>query len=133
MTLLVDASVAAKWITAEVDSDRAMQWLATPFAAPEFMILELTSILWKKSRQGQITPLQALAGLEQVEETVDLVRTFGLERRALEIGMELEHSPYDCLYLALAETMDAKILTADAALVRNCMNSRFKDQLVLLK
>ena len=36
-----------------------------------------------------------------------------LRRRALEIATALRHPAYDCFYLALAETRDAELVTAD--------------------
>ncbi len=126
MSWLIDASVVVKWIVTEEDSDRAASWQSLPLAAPEFLLIELASILWKKARQGQVTPAQALAGLAQVEAVIELFPTRGLEARALEIGIELKHSIYDCLYLALAEMLQAKIVTADKKLVRSCANSAFE-------
>lgn len=126
MSWLIDASVVVKWIITEEDSDRAASWQGLSLAAPELLLIELASILWKKARQGQVTPPQALAGLTQVEAVIELLPTRGLEARALEIAIELQHSIYDCLYLALAETLHAKIVTADRKLVRACMSTAFE-------
>lgn len=125
MSLVVDASVAIKWITSEDDSDLAQQLLSHPLSAPAFLLLELSNALWKKVRQGQLVPLQAAAGLAEISSIVELTSTLGLEARALEIGLEIAHPIYDCLYLALAEAIDQPVVTADKRFIQSCERSRF--------
>lgn len=125
MTLLIDASVAIKWIVPEEDSDRANDWLTRDLAAPDFLLIELSNILWKKARAAELLAAQALAGLAMVQNALEFLPVRGLERRALEIGFALDHSTYDCFYLALSETVGMKILTADKRLIRKCENTIF--------
>jgi predicted nucleic acid-binding protein len=49
-----------------------------------------------------------------------------LTARALEIAAELRHPVYDCFYLALAESEDATLVTADRRLIGRLAGSRWE-------
>ena len=132
MKWLIDASVVVKWIAVEPDSELAMKFYDASLVAPPFMLLELSNILWKKVRQRELVPSQATSGLTEVQKRVSTPPARGFEPRALEIGLELDHSIYDCLYLALAEVMDTPIITADRRLVASCAGTRFARLVELL-
>jgi predicted nucleic acid-binding protein len=125
MTRLIDASVVIKWLVSEVGSDSAMKLHGTDLAAPDFMLIELANILWKKARKGEISPAQTALGLTEVETMVETMPTLGLEARALEIALMLGHPVYDCVYLAMAETLETKMTTADQRLLKACAGSGF--------
>ena len=129
MTLLVDASVAIKWIAREPDSERANALLLHDLAAPDFLLIELTNILWKKVRKGELVEAQALAGLATVQDTLEFLPVRGLERRALEIGLMLQHATYDCFYLALGELVGMRVLTADLRFAGKCKGTIFASYL----
>ncbi len=122
---LVDVSVAAKWFVAEADSARAVALIGQEIAAPDFLLIELTNVLWKKVLAGMALPLQASIGIAEAEMYVEVIPTRGFEPRALEIALELGHSVYDCLYLATAEAIAAPLITADDRLIRRCVGTRF--------
>ena len=126
MRRLIDVSVVVKWIVPEADSALASSWQGLPLAAPDFLLIELANALWKKVQQGQASPEQALAGIIQVKSSIDLMPVSGLELRALEIGLALNHPVYDCVYLALAEALETRIVTADKRLIRCCAGSEFE-------
>jgi predicted nucleic acid-binding protein len=116
MSLIVDASVAVKWIADEPGSSvaRTLGDRADDLIAPELVIVEVGNALWKKCRQGILGRPQAAAGLLQ------LPRLFGhlhsdltLSARALEIAHDAQHPIYDCFYIALAERESAPLITAD--------------------
>ena len=56
MRLVVDASVAVKWLVAEEDSDAADRLLAggDDLHAPRLMASEIANALWRKARMGEI-------------------------------------------------------------------------------
>jgi predicted nucleic acid-binding protein len=65
MKLVLDSSVAVKWVIPEVDSDKAVR-LRDEFVqrvhdliAPEFFPIEVAHALTKAERQGRITAPQA--------------------------------------------------------------------------
>ena len=55
--LVVDASVAIKWVVEEEGSEAAAGLLdGSTLAAPDFLIPECANILWKKVRRGELAP-----------------------------------------------------------------------------
>ena len=56
MRLVVDASVAVKWLVAEEDSSAADRLLAggDDLHAPRLMASEVANALWRKARMGEI-------------------------------------------------------------------------------
>ena len=56
MRLVVDASVAVKWVVAEEGSDAAERLLANgeDLYAPRLMASEIANALWRKARMGEI-------------------------------------------------------------------------------
>ncbi|KIU29521.1 hypothetical protein SR41_04055 [Sphingomonas melonis] len=125
MTLIVDTSVALKWVVAEDGSDRAATFLGGDLVAPELLLSELGNALWKKVRQGEIGALHATAAFAEIEAWLPIVTTLPASARGLEIALTLDHPVYDCLYLALAEMTGWKVLTADRRLIANCRDTAF--------
>ena len=114
--LVVDASVAAKWLVLEAGSDHAARLLdgSRMLAAPDFMLLEVDNLVCKLIRRGAVSAVEA-AEMRGVLRTVPVsYYPFGL---VLEAGYALatrtRRSLYDCLYLALAVALDGQLVTAD--------------------
>ncbi len=117
MTLVVDASVAVKWLVDETDhlSARALLAGGEDLLAPDFVLVEVGNVLWKKLRRGEVAEPQAVAGLATLPRLYDrLLPADLLIAHALGLAMELQHPVYDCLYLACAESAGARLVTADA-------------------
>ena len=56
MTVIVDASVALKWVIEEDGSEAAgALLLEEPLAAPDLLIVECANVLWAKARRGHET------------------------------------------------------------------------------
>ncbi len=53
-----------------------------------------------------------------------------LELRALELALELRHPVYDCVYLALAERLDRKLITADRRFLRGLADTEHDDRAI---
>ena len=119
MTLVVDASVAAKWIMQESNSDRALALRSEgPLIAPSLIGTEIGNALWKAVIRGEFRKADASAGLKSALGLLDnIVPNEKLNIRALEIAMTLKHAIYDCFYLALAENEDATLVSADRRLL----------------
>lgn len=120
MTLVVDASVAAKWVVPEPDSGKAEQLLLAKEdrIAPALVIAEVGNAIWKRARGGEMTVADAVYGLQTVVEAYSfLVPLEELAARATELAIELRHPIYDCFYLALAERERAPVVSADARLL----------------
>ena len=120
MNLVVDASVACKWFAEETGSAAAEKLLAGDDAllAPDLIVPEVCSVLWKKQRNGEMESQQAAAAIEELPGFLDDMTTgTRLAARALVIAESLDHPVYDCFYLALAELRDAPLVTADRRLL----------------
>lgn len=58
---------------------------------------------------------------------VRLIALAPLAARAVEIAAELRHPVYDCFYLALTESEDATLVTADRRLIGRLAGSPWND------
>ena len=120
MTLIVDASVAIKWVLDEEKSPDARRLPETDrLAAPELMLLECANVLAIRVKRGLISTAEAEAAY--VALNLMPVRTIASRQhiaRAQAIAMELGQSVYDSLYLAVALAEGAVFVTADAAFAR---------------
>jgi predicted nucleic acid-binding protein len=54
--MIIDASVAVKWVAEEEDSDAATAWLAEALGAPELWLAEAANALWAKPAAAKSTP-----------------------------------------------------------------------------
>lgn len=119
MTLVIDASVACKWFIEEEGSDEAQQIVAVEetLVAPDLIVAEVSNIFWRKVRLDQMLSSHATAGINGLMITLtEIVPSATLVPRALEISLELDHPAYDCFYIALAESEDVRLITADKRL-----------------
>jgi len=117
MTVIVDASVALKWVIEEEDSAAARTLLfGEPLAAPDFLIIECANVLWVKVRRGIMAGQDARAGLDAILATpVQLLPSARHAVAAQAIALALDQTVYDSLYLAVALAEHAIMITADAA------------------
>ncbi|HRJ69617.1 MAG TPA: type II toxin-antitoxin system VapC family toxin [Beijerinckiaceae bacterium] len=115
MTLIVDASVAAKWLFDEIGSAEAHAIAERPdLVAPEFLMLECHHILWKRYRRQETTwaaVIELQVGLQLAFET--FFPDADLRPRAVELSLSHSLAIYDCLYIALARSQRAPLITAD--------------------
>jgi predicted nucleic acid-binding protein len=119
--LIIDASVVFKWFFPEEGHERALEWVGNAeLFAPTLLHAELGNALWKRVRRGEI----AAAGPEVAEQLARVARVVGsldetpFVPRAVEMAAALQHPVYDCVYLAVAEARDDRLLTADARFLR---------------
>jgi predicted nucleic acid-binding protein len=114
--LVIDASVALKWMTPEDDSERAILVLdlGRELHAPAFIFMELANALWIQVRAGKADAAGASAALDDVR-TGPLRIWQGEEPLpdTIALATTLDHAVYDCAYLALALQVDATYVTAD--------------------
>ena len=119
MKLIVDASVAVKWLFIEEGTVEARQLLAHRIVlyAPDFLLTEAANVIWKKARRKEITHTQPyLEELTRLPDAVMLCPSADLVALASAIALEIDHPVYDCLYLACAEVEGAPLVTADGKL-----------------
>jgi predicted nucleic acid-binding protein len=133
--LVVDASVAVKWVVTETGSDRAMALLDHPLVAPDLLFSECANILWRKVRHGLLSEEEAGIAARTLEQAdLAVVSARGYLARAVAIAVELDHPAYDAIYLAVAEAFGLRLATADHRLIRKTVEvgTRFRNMLVAL-
>jgi predicted nucleic acid-binding protein len=133
--LVVDASIAVKWVVPETDSNRAEVLLDHALVAPDLLFAECANILWKKLRRGELTDEEAGIAAQTLEQAnIAVVSTKRYLARAVAIAAELDHPAYDGIYLAVAEAFGLRLVTADARMIRkvNQAPSRFRPMLAAL-
>jgi predicted nucleic acid-binding protein len=112
--IVVDASVALKWVLTERDSDAAIALRNDELIAPDLWLVEAANGLWRHVRLGEITTAQALRYLRDLIDAP--VTSMPVEPHlpaALRLAIALRYPIYDCLYLAVALHRDAPVVTAD--------------------
>jgi predicted nucleic acid-binding protein len=125
ISLVLDASVAAKWfvLPGEPLEQEAIHLLAAcqngalEFLVPDLFWAEMSQIFWKAVRTGR-------SGKQQAEDSLAMLQqqqfpTFpsaSLVESAFAIAHKFDRSFYDSLYVALAVTRRATLITADERL-----------------
>lgn len=125
-TLIVDASIAVKWVVEEDGTPQALTLRQKArLMAPEIMTAECANILWKKVKREELTKQEALlaARLLQAAE-IELLPARSSMETATRMAIELDHPAYDCIYLALAIRNGCKFVTADERFLRKLDQGR---------
>ena len=120
-SLVIDASVAVKWVIEEDGSADAAALLGGGHAlcAPDLLMPECANILWKKARRAEITADEAILAAELLQRAaIELVPMRPLMAAALRLAVELGHPAYDAAYLALSRDRGCPLVTADGQLAR---------------
>ena len=119
MSVVVDASVALRWFVDSPGTDAALAVLGEqdPVIAPDLVVAEVSNVAWKLARAGRISEKHGSRIAEAVASCFSgLVANSRLSSRAYAMARVLDHSVYDCLYLALAEQEGTYVLTTDRRL-----------------
>lgn len=129
--IVVDASLAAKWMLWEADSLEALAFLrrAERLSAPELIFIEVAGVIVRRGnmkKEAQADALRALgkwtvAWSDHVvrNHRVTQRRLFEASKLALQLGTPLK----DCLYLQLAMELECELATCDV---------RFRDKAIPL-
>jgi len=135
MRLVVDASVAVKWLVDEDGSESADGILehATELHAPRLLASEVANALWRKARlreieRGDAGALAASVAQMPIAWTED-ERICG---EAARLAVGLDRPVYDCMYLALAHRLDARLVTADGRFVNALADTEHAGAIVTL-
>lgn len=122
--IVVDASVAAKWVLPEAHDQTALKLRDYPdlLIAPDIARLEVTSAVTRRHRTGHFSEEDARLALEQWQNllakgAMHLVATDDLLAEAVDLALAIRHPLPDCLYLALAKRFDCPLVTADRTLI----------------
>ena len=124
--VVVDASLAFKWLVREENSDRAWavsrSWAddGIQTAAPHLLPVEVANALHRRVLLGELTEEHALRLLEHLLASGrELHDAPNLHSSAIRIaGQLLQGAVYDAHYLALADILDCEYWTADERFYR---------------
>lgn len=129
-TVVVDASIAVKWLVKEQYSREADEMLAsweignTRVTGPHLLPVEVSNALYKRTRRGDINLATAVQlEAEFLESAIELVQSASLHLRAISLAAQLQQNAvYDAHYLALAESLDCDLWTADQRFFQAAVN-----------
>jgi predicted nucleic acid-binding protein len=116
VTLVIDASVAAKWVLPEAGSEcaLALRKETGDLIAPTFIAAEVANVAWKYARRGELSGADAITAVRMaIGAFARLIPFDELLQPAIEIAVRLRHPVYDCFYLVLADREGAILVTAD--------------------
>jgi predicted nucleic acid-binding protein len=114
--IVVDASAVLEFFTgANPDKKLRRRILTTHAAAPELLDVEVAHVLRRMAARGEISDADAEEALRDITEA-PIART--PHRPLVSRIWELRHAvtAYDAAYVALAEALDAPLVTSDAKL-----------------
>jgi len=134
--IVVDASVAVKWLLPEDGAEAARDLLAgsDPLLVPSVAGIEVPGAVLRKLRAGLLDEMEAKECLalwnDLLRENVRVVPVEELLDSAVRIAISCSHPLTDCVYVAMAVKLGAPLVTADAALQSRC--KRAHREIVLL-
>lgn len=133
MPLVVDASVAVKFLVRETGNEQARRLLAIadPLIAPDWILAEAASTFWKKVKKSELLVVHAERHLADLPSFFEALHPSSeLVEEAFRWSIRLRHPVYDCIYLALAMREDCRLVTADvdfsSAIARGGMQDRLE-------
>ncbi len=138
--LVVDTNVAVKWYLTEELEDEALRVLDAGergdvrLLAPDSIEPEFWNVLWERHKDGDLTLDEVRDYWDAFEESVVLLgEVLPLMPRAVEIAAESRCIIYDALFVALAESEDTVVVTADEKLLKALKETQYEKRGVHLK
>jgi predicted nucleic acid-binding protein len=121
-TFVIDASIAVKCAVEENGTAEALVLRQkAKLIAPELLVAEL----WKKVQRHELLKEEALLAARLLQGAeIELLPTRSLLEAATQMSIEINHSAYDCLYLALAVDNECRCVTADERFLRKLHQGR---------
>jgi predicted nucleic acid-binding protein len=124
--VVVDASLAFKWLVSEENSDKARaisrSWAneGIQAAAPYLMQVEVANVLHRWVVRGELSVEDTIRLLEYLLASgIELRDEPDLHARALQLASQLRQGAiYDAHYLALADILGCEFWTADERFYR---------------
>ena len=130
-SVVVDASLAVKWLVEEDDSDKAhailQSWVDQDITriAPYLMSFEVANTLHRRVLRGELNVSDGTRMIARLlESRVELHQPSNLHVRALQLASQLrQNAAYDAHYLVLAESAGCELWTADERFYRTASPS----------
>jgi predicted nucleic acid-binding protein len=134
--LVVDANVGLKWYLDETYASAARLLLngKEELSVPHYFFTEIGNVLWKRWRRREISAQAVVAALAEVEAVgLTVWADRGLLWDAMAIALRRGCSVYDSLYLALADKIDGRLVTADRRLVNTLAGTDGAERVVWIE
>lgn len=133
--VVVDASVALKWVLKEEHDAKARRLLSSnDLLAPHLLWAEIGNTLWKRHRRRESSVGEVRRMLADIRSLP--IMTFAhwpLLPSALDLAISLDQTVYDCLYLALADAEDCAVITSDRRFHDVVSRSVWADRIVWIE
>jgi predicted nucleic acid-binding protein len=100
----------------EIHSEAAAKLLSGPYEliAPDLLLPEAANVIWKMTARKELTEKEGRAALaELLAVGIELVPSSRYVEAALILANATRATIYDSLYLAVAVSMRARLVTAD--------------------
>lgn len=135
--LVVDTSVAVKWVVPEIgqpedDTELALDLLERTLIAPDCIVGEFANAMFKKVQRQEIGEAQARQAVAILPDIIDFTPSPPLIVSAFELCLKMVHPFHDCLFLVLAMEADGTLVTADAKFADKCRRTLEDPPIVLL-
>lgn len=120
MSVVIDCSVAAKWLFLEEGSSIAEGILEelSFFFVPDLFVMEIDAVISKKVRQREISSEEAFQKIVERKKLPYKIMNYGdISKLALEISVSLPVTLYNAAYIATAIEKYVVLYTADQRLV----------------
>ena len=134
-TLVIDASVAVKWLVLEEMSDVAKELSGTPnrLVAPRLILTEVANAPARRTISGTLTRHDAAYHSKSLRQYLpELVEVDELIAPALENACILRHPIYDLIYFECARRLDAQLITADRRFIAKLAGTDLARHVTLL-
>lgn len=133
MIYVVDASVSIKWYVPEIYDREADVILSSgnDLHAPELILLELSNIVWKKLRRGEITEQKGKSiAAAFTKANIKFHPHKNFINSAFHGAAATGQTVYDWSYLALAISLSCRFVTADERFYKALENTKLKKHLL---
>jgi predicted nucleic acid-binding protein len=133
--IVIDTSVPVKWTVKEDGHKAALDLLELDQQriAPDVLIPELAYVLRKKTLKGEIAEEQIGKAISGIRKAIDhFVPSSLIVDDAIALSKELDHSPYDCFFLACAIGRGV-LITADRVFASKCEKAGYGSFVTMLQ
>jgi len=136
--IVVDASVAVKWFTAEKDTDKALK-LKDSYLSGELELIAPTLIYYEVANALRFHPyyrltekelFDAITALKEMQIAIEPTMEMWLKTFKISVTSE-EISIYDAIYVAVSLALDTRLVTSDRKFVEK-LNEDVKRRITLL-
>lgn len=134
-TLVVDASVAVKWLVPEDMSDIAKEISVSTdrLVAPRLIETEIANALVRRTMQGALSRQEASDYFRKVSFLLpQLIDVDDMIEPAFENACVLRHPIYDLIYLETERRLDTQLVTADRRFTAKLLNTDLARHVTLI-